>query len=492
MATANLLMSQALYRKYRSRALDEVVGQEHITDTLARAIKAGRISHAYLFTGPRGTGKTSVARILAYAINDLPYADTTHLDIIEIDAASNRRIDDIRDLREKVHITPVSAKYKIYIIDEVHMLTGESFNALLKTLEEPPSHVVFILATTEAHKLPATIISRTQRFAFRAAAPDKVIKLLKSLAKKEKIAISDEAIALIAEHGNGSFRDSVSLLDQMAHVASGDITIDDVQRTLGLAPKVAMNNLVDSLLAGDHPTAAQSLADLEAQGSSPSSLVQQLVILLNERARANPSLYQLVDQLLDVPRAYNPSLKLLSVLMVFATNQRPDMPPIKPQTAATKVHAPTASFVAKPKILAPKPKPEKAKTEPISKKDTDEESEAKPLTELTPSQWVKVLKAVKKHNAPVFSVLKQALPSFDADSQTLTLAFKYQLHRKKMDDIKTKGALVGFMREKLGATPTIHTVVDPKAKPPILSDDPTVTSVAAIMGGGEVVSAEKI
>src|SRR5687768_12150209 len=143
-------MSQALYRKYRSRSLDEVIGQEHITDTLARALQAGRISHAYLFTGPRGTGKTSVARILAYAINELPYADTTHLDIIEIDAASNRRIDDIRDLREKVHIAPVSTKYKVYIIDEVHMLTGESFNALLKTLEEPPAHVVFILATTEA------------------------------------------------------------------------------------------------------------------------------------------------------------------------------------------------------------------------------------------------------------------------------------------------------------------------------------------------------
>jgi DNA polymerase-3 subunit gamma/tau len=155
-------MGQALYRKYRSKTLSEVIGQEHITATLANALKTGKISHAYLFTGPRGVGKTSIARILAHEINQLPYTDDSmHLDIIEIDAASNRRIDEIRDLRDKVNIAPTSAKFKVYIIDEVHMLTKEAFNALLKTLEEPPKHVVFILATTEIHKLPETIISRT-------------------------------------------------------------------------------------------------------------------------------------------------------------------------------------------------------------------------------------------------------------------------------------------------------------------------------------------
>src|SRR3989338_478241 len=151
-------MGQALYRKYRSKKFGEVVGQQHVTKTLTNALKSGRISHAYLFTGPRGVGKTSVARIFAHEVNNLKYdEDKPHLDIIEIDAASNRRIDEIRDLREKVHISPTSAKYKVYIIDEVHMLTKEAFNALLKTLEEPPEHCIFILATTEAHKLPATI-----------------------------------------------------------------------------------------------------------------------------------------------------------------------------------------------------------------------------------------------------------------------------------------------------------------------------------------------
>src|SRR3954465_6944006 len=165
-------MGKALYRKHRPKKLSEVVGQEHITTTLGHALKSGRISHAYLFSGPRGVGKTSIARILAHEINGLPYTDdTVHLDIIEIDAASNRRIDEIRDLRDKVYIAPTTGKYKVYIIDEVHMLTREAFNALLKTLEEPPAHCIFILATTEAHKLPDTIISRTQRFEFKTVGP---------------------------------------------------------------------------------------------------------------------------------------------------------------------------------------------------------------------------------------------------------------------------------------------------------------------------------
>src|SRR4051794_27778245 len=173
-------MGQVLYRKYRSKSLSEIIGQEHITQTLKNALEQGRISHAYLFTGPRGVGKTSIARILAHQINELPYEDDSpHIDIIEIDAASNRRIDEIRDLRDKVYIAPAIAKYKVYIIDEVHMLTREAFNALLKTLEEPPAHVVFILATTDAHKLPETIVSRTQRFNFKPVEKSQVVNHLR-------------------------------------------------------------------------------------------------------------------------------------------------------------------------------------------------------------------------------------------------------------------------------------------------------------------------
>src|SRR6476620_3167321 len=170
-------MGKALYRKYRSRALKDVVGQEHVTTLLSNAIKSGKTAHAYLFTGPRGVGKTSIARILAHEINELKYDDeSVHLDIIEIDAASNNGVEDIRDLRDRVQITPVSAKKKIYIIDEVHMLSKQAFNALLKTLEEPPEHVVFILATTDIDKVPETIISRTQRHTFRRASEAGIIQ----------------------------------------------------------------------------------------------------------------------------------------------------------------------------------------------------------------------------------------------------------------------------------------------------------------------------
>src|SRR3990167_3129129 len=193
-------MAKALYRKYRSKSLDEIVGQSHVTDILRRALAKGNIAHAYLLTGPRGVGKTSIARILAHEINGLPYSEeSTHLDIIEIDAASNNGVDDVRDLRDKVQIAPVSAAKKVYIIDEVHMLSKAAFNALLKTLEEPPEHIVFILATTALHKVPATIISRTQHFAFRSISNADLITQLRKIAKAEGLKVSDDALAAIAE-----------------------------------------------------------------------------------------------------------------------------------------------------------------------------------------------------------------------------------------------------------------------------------------------------
>jgi DNA polymerase-3 subunit gamma/tau len=268
-------MGQALYRKYRSKKLSEIVGQEHVTTTLTNALKQGKISHAYLLSGPRGTGKTSIARILAHEINGLAYNDDAHLDIIEIDAASNRRIDEIRELRERVNTAPAHAKYKVYIIDEVHMLTKEAFNALLKTLEEPPAHVVFILATTEAHKLPETIISRTQRYSLRPVPEKQVVAHLKTIAKGEKLTVDDDALQVIAQHGEGSFRDSISLLDQ-ASSASEHITKADVERILGLAPDEYISQLMDALRTNDSATTVNTLADLQSQGFEAAMVAQQL------------------------------------------------------------------------------------------------------------------------------------------------------------------------------------------------------------------------
>ena len=238
---------QALYRKYRPKTFDGIIGQNHITDTLANQIQAGKIVHAYLFCGSRGTGKTSTAKIFARAINCLSPQNgsacgkcavctnsASEMDIIEIDAASNNRVDEIRDLRENVKFMPTCGKYKIYIIDEVHMLTDSAYNALLKTLEEPPSHVVFILATTEAHKLPATILSRCVRFDFELVSVENLTKHLADVFTQEGIKYEEEALKVIASAGEGSVRDTLSIADSVTAYAGGNITLAKVLEILSL------------------------------------------------------------------------------------------------------------------------------------------------------------------------------------------------------------------------------------------------------------------
>ncbi|HXH27262.1 MAG TPA: DNA polymerase III subunit gamma/tau [Candidatus Acidoferrum sp.] len=474
----------ALYRTYRSKSLAEVVGQEHITQTLANAIASGRISHAYLFTGPRGVGKTSVARILAHEINGLPYSETGHLDIIEIDAASNRRIDDVRDLRDKVHIAPVSAKYKVYIIDEVHMLTGEAFNALLKTLEEPPAHVVFILATTEVHKLPATIISRAQRYSFRAAPADKVVMHLKYIADQEHISIDDAALQLIAEHGEGSFRDSISLLDQMANLTGGNITAAAVEQTLGLAPRGAMAQLVAALMAKNRSQVVSQLTQLATQGATSASLLPQLL-----RALQAAGLYDLLDELLEVPRAYNPEIKLLTTLVkhtIAETNSSPMAPTsTEPEAAqAAKAEEPIIEETVLESSEAEISEPE-GDTSPVS------EPAQKPSAAGTwnADVWQNALQAVGKASQPLQSVLKHAELSFDPDTTTLTLAFQYKLHSNRVEEMKAKALLANALAEAYGSPVQIAVVLNadrPAPAAPAL--DPLAQSVADLMGGGEAVN----
>lgn len=370
-------MGKALYREYRPKKLSEVVGQEHVTTTLGNALKQGRISHAYLLTGPRGVGKTSIARILAHEINGLPYEDEAHLDIIEIDAASNRRIDEIRDLRDKVNTAPSAAKYKVYIIDEVHMLTKEAFNALLKTLEEPPAHVVFILATTEAHKLPETIVSRTQRYTFRPVPKGQVIELLKSIAKKEKIQIDDGALELIAEHGEGSLRDSTSLLDQAGN--SGEkVQKADIERMLGLASAEQISTLQVAVITGNTPQVVSSLSELYASGYEPAAIAQQLGTVLREdvlAGKAGRDTLAALKELLNVPTSRSPRQYLeLTLLQVTAVDT-----PIQPVTAAapkTVEPAQQTTETSQPaSVPEPKPTPtpvistEVEKSSPESKED---------------------------------------------------------------------------------------------------------------------------
>ena len=285
-------MSQALYRKWRPRLWDQVVGQEHVVQTLQNAIRGGRVGHAYLFAGPRGTGKTTSARLLAKAVNclaeDLQKRPCDHcancqgvnegrfLDLIEIDAATNTSVDDVRDLRDKINFSPSLGRFKVYIIDEVHMLSTAAFNALLKTLEEPPPHAIFILATTEVHKIPATVLSRCQRHEFRRIPMHLIVSHLKQLAEQEEIKVSDDALTLIARQATGAMRDAISLLDQLAS-SGGSITLEMAQTVLGTATNQLVVELVDSVIQRDPASGLERIHSALDSGSDPRQFTRQVV-----------------------------------------------------------------------------------------------------------------------------------------------------------------------------------------------------------------------
>ncbi len=319
-------MSQALYRKYRSRKLSDVIGQKHITDILEQALKTGQIAHAYLFSGPRGVGKTSIARILAHEINSFEYSgEDSHLDIIEVDAASNSKVDEMRELTDKVAIAPTRGKKKVYIIDEVHMLSNSAFNAMLKTLEEPPEHIVFILATTDAHKVPVTVLSRAQKFVFHLVAPETVAAHLKMIAKSEKISIDEAALALIAERGGGSVRDSITLLDQVQNLAEAEasggnttITREKLESYLGLANVDMVKKLLQAYVGGNNTEAIGQAEEFFKSGLTPEVVAGQLIrVILKTGASGGEKaakLYQLADKLTEVGRSNYPEVKLLAAL----------------------------------------------------------------------------------------------------------------------------------------------------------------------------------
>ena len=295
-----------LYRKYRPQKLEEVVGQEHIKKTLKSAIELGKISHAYLFTVPRGTGKTSTARILAKSLNCIngptispcnecasckDVTNTVPIDVIEIDAASNRKVEDTQSILEKIQYTPVHGRYKIYIIDEVHMLTNHAFNALLKTLEEPPENVIFILATTEVHKVLDTIKSRCQRFDFRRITTEDIVKHLRNISDKENININDDALFAIAKNSAGGMRDSIALLDQLSLLgAQKEVTLDDVNNMLGRLSFDLLKQISDCIINSDTQGALELLEKVYNSGNEPTLILSNLCeyfknLLITKNAR---------------------------------------------------------------------------------------------------------------------------------------------------------------------------------------------------------------
>ena len=460
-------MGKALYRKYRSRSLSEIVGQPHITAILERAIANGTTAHAYLLTGPRGVGKTSIARILAHEINRLPYHDeSTHLDIIEIDAASNNSVEDIRDLREKVQIAPVSAPKKIYIIDEVHMLSKSAFNALLKTLEEPPEHAVFILATTDADKLPATILSRVQRFNFRTISQDEVAAHLRTIADAEQISIDDDALQLIARYGQGSFRDSISLLDQMRNLSSETITAAMVEDSLGLASTAEVRQLLEAYCAGDLQTIADTLRALEYRGVPANAINEQLLHEIRSDIINKSNCLPLADRLLSNQKTAWPYVKLLIALGSNTNVSNSDVSaastPAQPESAQQMtVNEPAPVYAPQPASDVPQKKKKNAQPNQTANFD-----------------WSKFLEVVHAESTGAYSYLAKS--GYELDDQQLTIFAGKKFAKNQIE--KSLPVLAGALQAQ---NLDREIIVSAKPKPP---KDSQTAAILDIMGGGEEVN----
>lgn len=478
MAENNLV----LYRKYRPTKLEDVVGQEQITHVLANAIRQGKIAHAYLFIGPRGTGKTSVARIFAHAINGFDYqVEDNYLDIIEIDAASNTGVDNIRELREKAIIAPTKGKYKVYIIDEVHMLTKSASNALLKTLEEPPEHVVFIMATTDAHKVPITISSRTQVHTFKLAEPEIMQQHLRKISDQEGIKITDDALGVLVRRGGGSFRDSLSLLDQIASLSDQEITAEMLTSALGLPQEQAISELLAAYTSQDGAVIHKLLQNLFNTGIKPEVLASEIIQAIIEKPET--TLLPLLAALPEVQPPF-PEAKLL--LAFLSPSQ--SLAPSQPTSTPTALKTPENSL--KRKIPAKKPATKSSKGSILGPQTTTEQpSELPQETSETPLKasdtpkefnWERFLEQIHELNNAIYSQLQKV--SYRLDGSTLHL---YPTH-KFTKSILEKPGNRQIMRQVL---PNIAVAVHEPGEQ-TQPKDPALSQISAIMGNIQEVNGD--
>lgn len=514
----------ALYRKYRPTKLADVIGQPQVTDILAAMAKTGQFAHSYLFTGQRGTGKTTVARILAHLINQLDYEDgavSQHVDIIEIDAASNNSVDDIRNLRDSINLAPMQCPYKVYIIDEFHMLSKAAFNALLKTIEEPPRHAIFILATTELQKVPATILSRVQRYQFRTVAPDVLAKHLRKICTSERITIDDAALQLIAEQGGGSVRDSITILDQMA--SSGQaITCDQVEHTLGLITSQQLTDLWTAIGQQDSPRIIQLVQAFTASGIGATSIARQLIKFLTRQAGASPALYALIDQLLEVDKSAMPEAKLIAVLVCASLKANataevhvgamPQLNVVIDQPATPKPATPAKPAVQTPTKPAPTPaqsaaakpaQPTKSKSAATNgasnASDTDSITAAEPAAAQSEATALAATpapdnfdgnlsleliedKLKEADEVSAASLIRNCEYRYNKSANLVTFFFGKAFHRKKADTDKFRSAVARAITAEYRFTPSIEISKDN------VPADSDASKIMEIMGGGEVVT----
>lgn len=494
---------KVLYRKYRPTRLEDVVGQEQITSVLSNSLKQGKIAHAYLFIGPRGTGKTSVARIFAHAVNGFDYqVEDNYLDIIEIDAASNTGVDNIRELREKAIIAPTTGKYKVYIIDEVHMLTKSASNALLKTLEEPPEHVIFIMATTDAYKVPITISSRTQVHTFHLATPETMQAHLRKISDAEGIKITDDALSIVVRRGGGSFRDSLSLLDQIASLSDTEITAEALSSALGLPEEQSISELLTAYSSQDMGKIHQILQDLLNTGLKPEVIASELISAVI--TAPSPEILPILGALPDVQPPFPEAKLLLALLSQNPSNSAPT--PAKPafaprasaipSTTATPV-SPGAVPEASPKSTPPShptPAPKPRKTPPVAPEVPSAPAEVpaktpsdvptktpKALTSAPQNfDWESFVEAVHQVNDAVYNQLRKV--EYEYDGSTLHLYPDKKFTKSILDKPGNRQILAPYLG---GAALVIH---EPGERQ--LPEDGQISQISAIMGGVQEVKGD--
>jgi len=526
---------QALYRKWRPRTFDEVVGQEQVVRTLRNALISGRIHHAYLFAGPRGTGKTTTARLLAKAVNCLAPEEQRPcnecaicqavnerrlLDLIEIDAASNTGVDDVRELRERVGFRPNEARYKVYVIDEVHMLSNAAFNALLKTLEEPPPHVIFVLATTEPHKIPVTVLSRCQRHDFRRIPVNSIVARLEWLAEQEHIQADQEALILVARQATGSMRDAESLLDQLASSGDAGITVAEVRSALGTGASEVVIQVADALAKGD---VAQGLTAINAavdEGADPRQFARQVVehlralLLLRLESGIVPT--HVSDDLRPrleaqassfAPRALAQAVRLFNRAAVEAKGGwQPQLPlemafieaALPPETGTPAAPArqsapasPRAPQPARHSTSSPPPKPAPARSvsaassppsrivrEATAAYDASAPGDGSLTPDTLRNRWSEFLNALRPRNLSLEALMHSCEP-VAVEGNVIVLGFAHKFHRSKVEEDHNKQVVEQVLSDLLGQRYRVRCILAQQER-------------AATSGAKTILSAEQI